>query len=186
MDLDSAEFAKYMNKQIHKAFNTSTMSSLSNSDLSALAKNTSTAATAWFLMSDNHNMVMQKTNGEDKQGAVLKAKERAIQETSRTFYNVMFINLFNNTFRSLYNSSLFGAQTVNTASTLVGEYVNRKAIGMPVKASSRDEILNQEYENLHSKGIKGDVYRFMSRLTGKKVLSQRETKKPAKEQAVQK
>lgn len=186
MDLDSAEFSKYMNKQIHKAFNTSTMSSLSNSDLSALAKNTSTAATAWFLMSDNHNMVMQKTNGEDKQGAVLKAKERAIQETSRTFYNVMFINLFNNTFRSLYNSSLFGAQTVNTASTLVGEYVNRKAIGMPVKASSRDEILNQEYENLHSKGIKGDVYRFMSRLTGKKVLSQRETKKPAKEQAVQK
>ena len=163
-----------MNKQFNKGFNTATMSSLSNSDLSALAKNTSTAATIWFLMSDNHNMVMQKSNGEDKVKANTKAKERLVQETSRTFYNVMFINLFNNTFRSIYNSSLFGAQTVNMASTLIGEYVNRKAIGMPVSPQSREEILNKEYENITSQGPKGKFFRFMSRLTGKKVLSQRD------------
>lgn len=173
IDYSKEDFAKYMNLQFNKGFNTATMSSLSNSDLSALAKNTSTAATAWFLMTDNHNMVMQKSNGENKQGAVLKAKERAIQETSRQFYNVMFISLFNNTFRSLYNSSLFGAQTVNTASTLVGEYVNRKAIGMSVTPQTRDEILENEYKNVTRKGPMGDFFRFMSRLTGKKVLSQR-------------
>lgn len=180
IDYSKEDFAKYMNLQFNKGFNTATMSSLSNSDLSALAKNTSTAATAWFLMTDNHNMVMQKSNGENKTGAVQKAKERAIQETSRQFYNVMFISLFNNTFRNLYNSSLFGAQTVNTASTLVGEYINRKAIGMPVKPQTRDEILEKEYKNVTQKGIKGDFFRFMSRLTGKKVLSQREPQKASK------
>lgn len=173
IDYAKDDFADYMNKQFNKAFNTTTMSNLSNSDLSALAKNTSTAATIWFLMTDNHNMVMQKSNGENKQQAVTKAKERLVQETSRTFYNVMFINLFNNTFRSLYNSSLFGAQTVNTASTLVGEYVNRTLIGMPVARQSRDEILEKEYKNITDPGIKGKFFRFMSRLTGKKVLSQR-------------
>lgn len=176
IDYNADDFAKYMNLQFDKAHNTATMSSLSNSDLSALAKNTSTAATAWFLMTDNHNMVMQKSNGQDKPKAIEKAKERAIQETSRTFYNVMFINWFNNTFRHVYNSSLFGAQTVNTASTLVGEFVNRKAIGMPVTPQTRDQILNKEYENITSKGLKGKFFRFMSRLTGKKVLSQRENK----------
>lgn len=174
IDYNKQDFAKYMNTQFNKGFNTATMSSLSNSDLSALAKNTSTAATIWFLMSDNHNMVMQKSNGEDKVKANTKAKERLVQETSRTFYNVMFINLFNNTFRSIYNSSLFGAQTVNMASTLIGEYVNRKAIGMPVTPQSREDILNKEYENITSQGPKGKFFRFMSRLTGKKVLSQRD------------
>lgn len=174
IDYNNLDFANYMNTQFNKGFNTATMSSLSNSDLSALAKNTSTAATIWFLMSDNHNMVMQKSNGEDKVKANTKAKERLVQETSRTFYNVMFINLFNNTFRSIYNSSLFGAQTVNMASTLIGEYVNRKAIGMPVSPQSREEILNKEYENITDPGLMGKLYRFMSRLTGKKVLSQRD------------
>ncbi len=173
IDYAKGDFAEYMNKQFNKGFNTTTMSGLSNSDLSALAKNTSTAATIWFLMTDNHNMVMQKSNGENKEQAVTKAKERLVQETSRTFYNVMFINLFNNTFRSLYNSSLFGAQAVNTASTLVGEYVNRTMIGMPVARQSRDEILDKEYKHISDPGIKGKFFRFMSRLTGKKVLSQR-------------
>lgn len=179
IDYENKDFANYMTTQFNKSFNTATMSSLSNSDLSALAKNTSTAATLWFLMTDNHNMVMQKSNGNDKQQAVTKAKERMVQETSRTFYNVMFINLFNNTFRNLYNSSLFGAQTVNTASTLVGEYINRKAIGMPVTPRTRQQIMDKEYENITSDGIKGKFFRFMSRLTGKKVLSQREQKKTA-------
>lgn len=184
IELPKEQFQEFMDKQINKAFNTASMSSISNSDLSALAKNTSVAATAWFLMADNYNMVMQKTNGEGKKDAAQKAKERAIQETSRSFYSVLFINLFNNTFRSLYNNSLFGAQTVNTASTLIGEYVNRKSIGMPVGERSRDEIINKEYENITSKGPKGKFFRFMSRLTGKKVLSQRDNVK--KEQAPEK
>ncbi len=168
------EFAKIMNKTISKAFNTVTMSSVSNSDLSELAKYSTTAATAWFLIADNHNMVMLKSDGENKKDASLKGKERAVQETSRLFYNQLWINLFNSTFRNVYNGSLFGAEAVNTASTILGEYTNRKAIGVPVSEMSRDEILKQDYENLHSKGAKGKFFRFMSRLTGKRALTQRE------------
>lgn len=179
MKMTDEEFRKYMDKNINQAFNNVTMSGISNSDLSALAKYTTTAATSWFLIADNYNMVMLKTDGENKKDANLKAKERAVQETSRMFYNQLFINLFNNTFRNVYNSSLLGAEAVNIASTTIGEYVNRTAIGMPVKEMSRDEILQKEYENVSSPGAKGNFFRFMSRLTGKQVLSKRETKKEA-------
>lgn len=177
IERSNKELAEYMNKQISKGFNTATMSSISNSDLSALAKNTSTAATIWFLMADNHNMVMLKSNGKDKKNANLKAKERLVQETSRTFYNVMFINLFNNTFRSLFNSSLIGAQIVNTMSTVIGENVNRTMIGVPVGQKTRDQILEADKRHLEDKGIKGEFFRFMSRLTGKKALTLRENNK---------
>ena len=125
-------------------------------------------------------MVMLKSNGEDKSLASLKAKERIVQETSRTFYNNLFIQLFNGTFSSVYNGSLLGAQLVNAASTTVGEYVNRKAIGMPVAAQSRDEILQNEHKNLSDPGMKGKFFRFMTRLTGKKAITQRVNDKPAK------
>ena len=84
---------------------------------------------------------------------------------------------------SLYNSSLLGAQAVNLASTTIGEYVNRKAIGMPVAEHSRDEILKNEYDNLNDEGIKGKIFRFMTRLTGKKALTQRDLPQPKQETA---
>ncbi len=175
------EFAKIMNKKISKAFNTVTMSNISNAELSELAKYSTTAATAWFLIADNYNMVMLKSNGENKKEAGMKAKERAVQETSRLFYSQLLINLFNSTFRNLYNSSLFGAQTVNTASTFLGEYFNRVTIGVPVKELSKDEILKQDEENLNRKDAKGQIIRFMSRLTGKRALTQRDNKPKVQE-----
>lgn len=180
MKLDDEQFKKYMDRNINKAFNTTTMSSISNADLSLLSRYASLAGTAWFLVADNYNMVMLKSNGEDKSLASLKAKERIVQETSRTFYNNLFIQLFNGTFSSVYNGSLLGAQLVNAASTTVGEYVNRKAIGMPVAAQSRDEILQNEHKNLSDPGMKGKFFRFMTRLTGKKAITQRVNDKPAK------
>ena len=182
MKLSDAEFKKYMDRSINQAFNTTTMSGVSNSDLSVLARYASTAGTAWFLVADNYNMVMLKSNGEDKSLASEKAKERVVQEASRTFYNNLFIQLFNNTFSGLYNGSLLGSQTVNAISTTVGEFVNRKAIGMPVTAQSRDEILRNEYENLSDPGPKGKFFRFMTRLTGKKALSQRINDKPVQQE----
>ena len=178
-DIDK-EFAKIMNKKISKAFNSVTMSNISNAELSELAKYSTTAATAWFLIADNYNMVMLKSNGENKKEAGLKAKERALQETSRLFYSQLLINLFNSTFRNLYNSSLFGAQVVNTISTSLGEYWNRKSIGVPVTQCTRDEILQQDYENMHRKDLKGKLFRFMSRLTGKRALTQRDIATPKK------
>ncbi len=171
---DDSAFAHDFNESIVKSFNKLTMSGVSNAQLSELSKFSGTAATLWFLVTDNYNMVMLKSNGENVDEAKLKANERIVQEASRTFYNMLFINLFNDTFSSTYHKNLIGAQLVNTASTLVGEYTNRKAIGMPVVESTRDEILDNEYKNITSTGLKGKFFRFMSRLTGKKVLSQRE------------
>ncbi len=174
LEQDDAVFAHDFNESIVKSFNKLTMSGVSNAQLSELSKFSGTAATLWFLVADNYNMVMLKSNGENVEEAKLKANERIVQEASRTFYNMLFINLFNDTFSSTYHKNLIGAQLVNAASTLVGEYTNRKAIGMPVVESSRDEILDNEYKNMTSTGIKGKFFRFMSRLTGKKLLSQRD------------
>ena len=69
---------------------------------------------------------------------------------------------------------------------------------MSVTPQTRDEILENEYNNVTRKGLLGDFFRFMSRLTGKKVLSQRtpqaqtqmqtlaQTQVPNKEQAIKK
>ena len=39
------------------------------------------------------------------------------------------------------------------------------------------DIVNKDYEHMTDKGIKGSFFRFMSRLTGKKALTQREQTK---------
>ena len=173
---DDELFAKKFATNTLSSFNNVTMSGVSNAELSNLARFASKVATMWFLVADNYNMVMLKSDGKNKKQAELKAKERFVQEISRIFYATMFINLFNNTFRKAYNYSLLGMTAVTAACTLVGEYVARVAIGMPVSESSQKEIMDKERANFEDEGIKGKFYRFMSRLTGKKVLTQREQK----------
>lgn len=183
---ENKAFKHDFDENITKSFNKLSMSGVSNAELSNLAKMSGTAATTGFLITDNYNMVMLKSDGENKKDAQVKAKERVVQETSRLFYNMLFIDLFNKTFSNAYHNSLLGAQMVNTASTVIGEYTNRTAIGVPVKAESRDTILNNEYKNFTNPGPKGKFFRFMSRLTGKKVLSQREPMKKPEETEVKK
>lgn len=168
---DPEKFKSFVNDNIMKAFNVDTMSNISNSELANLAKTSATAATLWFLMADNHNMVMIKSNGEDKEGAKLKAKERFVQEMSRLFYQTLLISLFNNTFRSQYNNSLGGMSWVTASCTAIGEVLNRKSVGMPVKKHSRDELKDNEQKKENTTGFTKSYYNFMSRLTGKKTIS---------------
>ena len=177
ISLSDKTFTDMFNEKIVKGFNTTTMSKIANSELSALATATSTITTMSFLISDNYNMVMLKSNGDDTQEASLKGKERAVQEISRFFWRQLFINLFNNTFAGTYNSSLLGASAVNTASTTIGEICTRKAVSLPIKASSKEEIIALENKNLSGNGLKSKFFRFMSKLTGKQVLSEREVNK---------
>ena len=172
--MDDAAFTGMLNEKIVKGFNSTTMSKIANSELSALAKNASLFTTMYFLTADNYNMVMLKSNGENKAEADQKGQERFVQEMTRFFWQQLFINLFNNTFSSTYNSSLMGASAVNTASTTIGEICTRKAVGLPVNAVSKEEIIDLERRNLSGKGIKSKFFRFMSKLTGKKILSERE------------
>ena len=89
----------------------------------------------------------------------------------------MFINMFNNSFAHTYNASLLGASVVNAASTYATETCTRKAVGIPTKSISKEEIIQLEKDNLSGDGIKSKFFRFMSKLTGKQIISERETKK---------
>ena len=164
------KFQSYVNDNILKAFNATTMSNISNAELSNLAKTAASAATIWFLMTDNYNMVMLKSNGNDKEGAETKFKERFVQEGSRLFYQTLLIDLFNSTFRSQYNGSLAGMSWVTLVDTTLGEILTRKSVGMPVGTHTRDELEAIEKKQNDATGFLKGYYNFMRRLTGKRSI----------------
>lgn len=164
------EFRTYVNDNINKAFNVTTMSNVSNAELSNLAKTAAAAATIWFLMTDNYNMVMLKSNGNDKEGAETKFKERFVQEGSRLFYQTLLIDLFNSTFRTQYNGSLAGMSLVTLVDTTLGEILTRKSVGMPTGIHTRDELEAIEKRQNEATGFLKGYYNFMRRLTGKRSI----------------
>ncbi len=169
-NFDPKKFHDYVCDNLLKAFNADTMSNVSNAELSNLAKTAATAATLWFLMTDNYNMVMLKSNGNDVEGAQTKFKERFVQEGSRLFYQTLLIDLFNSTFRSQYNKSLFGMTWITLTNTTMGEWLTRKSVGVAVGAHSRDELLKMEEKQDNAKGFLKGYYNFMQRLTGKRSI----------------
>lgn len=59
--MDKEKFHDYLQVNFLKAFNLDSLSSVSNAELSNLAKTAASVATIWFLMTDNYNMVMLKS-----------------------------------------------------------------------------------------------------------------------------
>ena len=178
--MPNKDFTDMFNEKVVKGFNSTTMSKVVNSELSALATSASLLTTISFRISDHYNMVMVKTAGKGEDEADQKGKERLIQEISRYFWQQLFIKIFNNTFSDIYNSSLLGASAINTVDTTISEICTRKAVGLPVMASSKEEILKLEKDNLSGNGLKSKFFRTMSQITGKKPLSERETNKKVK------
>ena len=176
-DFDPKKFHDYVCDNLLKAFNADTMSNVSNAELSNLAKTAATAATLWFLMTDNYNMVMLKSNGNDVEGAQTKFKERFVQEGSRLFYQTLLIDLFNSTFRSQYNKSLFGMSWITLTNTTIGEWLTRKSVGVPVGAHTRDELLAMEEAQDNATGFLKSYYNFMQRLTGKRSIKSYDVKR---------
>ena len=164
------QFKDYIEVNLLKAFNVDSLSSVSNAELSNLAKTAASIATIWFLMTDNYNMVMLKSNGNDKDGADTKFKERFVQEGSRLFYQTLLIDLFNSTFAKQYNGSLLGMSWVTLADTTLGEMLTRSSVGIPIKPHTRQELIDIETEQNNSTGFKKKYYNFMQRLTGKRSI----------------
>ncbi len=164
------QFEDFIKINMTNAFNRDSMSNVSNAELSNLAKTAASVATIWFLMTDNYNMVMLKSNGNDKDGASTKFKERFVQEGSRLFYQTLLIDLFNSTFRNSYNASLLGMSWVTLADTTLGEILTRSSVGIPVKAHTRDELIDIETKQNNSTGFTKKYYNFMQRLTGKRSI----------------
>lgn len=169
-NLNAKEFKDFVQINLLKAFNVDSLSSVSNAELSNLAKTAASIATIWFLMTDNYNMVMLKSNGNDKEGANTKFKERFVQEGSRLFYQTLLIDLFNTTFMKSYNGSLLGMSWVTLADTTLGEMLTRSSVGTPIKAHTRDELIDIETKQNASTGFKKKYYNFMQRLTGKRSI----------------
>ena len=169
-NFNQKQFKDYVQVNLLKAFNVDSLSSVSNAELSNLAKTAASIATIWFLMTDNYNMVMLKSNGNDVEGANTKFKERFVQEGSRLFYQTLLIDLFNSTFRNQYNSSLIGMSWVTLVDTTLGEMLTRSSVGTPIKAHTRDELLAIEEKQNNSTGFAKKYYTFMQRLTGKRSI----------------
>ncbi len=169
-NFNEKEFKDYIQDNLLKAFNEDSLSSVSNAELSNLAKTAASVATIWFLMTDNYNMVMLKSNGNDKEGANTKFKERFVQEGSRLFYQTLLIDLFNSTFRNQYNASLLGMSWVTLVDTTLGEMLTRSSVGVPLQTHTRDELIDLETKQNNSTGFKKKYYDFMQRLTGKRAI----------------
>ena len=163
----------YVNTAVEKSFNGVTQSSNKNTDLAMMTKIASSAVTSAFLVADNYNMVMLKSDGEDKEGAKEKANERIIQRLSALFYQTMLINWFNSTFKTTYNSSLKGMTSVAIPNTLTTELLTRTSIGMPVGRKSMEELQAIDEKNENRTGLLGKYFKFMRLLTGKKPLKDR-------------
>lgn len=168
--ITEAQLKDYIQVNLLKAFNVDSLSSVSNAELSNLAKTAASIATIWFLMTDNYNMVMLKSNGNDKEGAETKFKERFVQEGSRLFYQTLLIDLFNSTFRNQYNSSLLGMSWITLTNTTLGEMLTRSSVGTPLTKHTRTELLEAEAKRENSTGFKKKYFTFMQRLTGKRSI----------------
>lgn len=169
----SDDFKKRIAEKIFDSMDTTGKSNYSNADLAVLCKMGCSLLTSLFLISDNYNLVMLKSAGQDKNLAEQKAKERTIQRITRTFFSGYMIKTVNDLFKSLYNKSLLGTVVINSLNSSFYEGLTRKSVSLPIGESTRDEILELEEENMNAKGLKGKYFRFMSWLTGKKSLSQR-------------
>lgn len=169
-NFDEKQFKDYIQVNLLKAFNEDSLSSVSNAELSNLAKTAASVATIWFLMTDNYNMVMLKSNGNDKEGANTKFKERFVQEGSRLFYQTLLIDLFNSTFRNQYNASLLGMSWVTLVDTTLGEMLTRKSVGIALEPHTRNELIDMETKRNNLTGWKKGYFDFMQRLTGKRSI----------------
>ena len=62
---------------------------------------------------------------------------------------------------------------VAAATEFTNENLIRKSIGVPTKKMSREEIIEHDRQNLERDDFWGKYFRFMSKLTGKKTISQK-------------
>lgn len=170
---DSKDFKDKFNKALLNGFDGVTKSSFSNADLANAVKNSTGAITSGFLIADNYNMVMIDTQGQDKELAGQKAKERTIQRTVRLAYGAFLVKFYSSIFQKQFNGSMLGAQSVNTLYAVTTETLERTSVGLPLTESTRNEIQEKEQKHLNATGIKGSYFRLMAKLTGKKALSEK-------------
>lgn len=172
------EFGNYIEMVNMKPFSVETTTRYSPTALASKARNLVALISSYFFINDFRNEVLLQSDGENKQKAAEVTKERTAHKVSNFILNKFFMEAFNNAFNKQYLSSLFGATVVAAATEITNESSVRASIGVPLdRKHSREEIDEFEKKHMEQKGIKGAYYRFMARLTGKKMLSEKATDK---------
>ena len=123
------------------------------------------------------------SHGEDVEGANAVAKERVMHKVSNFFFNSLLMNLFNTVFEKTYHGSLLGAGLVAAATEFTNENLIRKSIGVPTRKMTRAQIEEHDRQNLERDDFWGKYFRFMSKLTGKKTISQKAKDEQKKKEA---
>lgn len=167
----SVDFTRKINERLVSSFDNLTKSNFDNSDLNVAVKTANSAVTTGFLIADNYNMVMVDSQGENKDFAGQKAKERAIQRGVRLTYEAFIIKMVNDIFVGPCKSSLLAALGVAGGLRVITEMVERKAVGLPITESTQDEIKENEKLHLGATGLKGSYFRAMAKLSGKKKIT---------------
>lgn len=168
------EFSKLIKrKTIIAVENKTGKSTYKNSSLAAISRPLVTLIASYFFVNDYRNEVLITSHGEDVEGANAVAKERVMHKVSNFFFNSLLMNLFNSVFETAYHGSLLGAGAVAAATEFTNENLIRKSIGVPTKKMSREEIIEHDRQNLERDDFWGKYFRFMSKLTGKKTISQK-------------
>lgn len=172
-NLERKDFAQSFKEKTLLSFDNANKQTFSSSELGNWTKFLGSATTGYFLVNDSYNLVMEKTDGKDARLAGQKAKERTAQEVSRLFFSTYIVKMFNDNLKGFANRNLINNAINVLANVTTYELFTRMSVGLPVKPSSRKEILELEAKNQAKQGIAGDYNRFMSYVTGKKALSTR-------------
>lgn len=176
-DDSPADFNRKVNKRIFSSYDDVTKSDFDNSNLNVVVKTAQSAVATGFLIADNYNIVMVDSKGQNKDLAEQKAKERAMQRGVRLTYEAFIIKLFNDIFKGPCTSSLLATLGLAGGLRFITEMVEREAVGLPLKESTREEIKENEQVHLSATGIKGSYFRTMAKLSGKKSFVQNEANK---------
>lgn len=164
----SDDFKKKVNERLFSSYDNLTKSNLDSSNLNIAVKTVASSVTTGFLIADNYNIVMVDSQGQNKDLAEQKAKERAIQRGVRLTYEAFAMKLIFDMFTGASKSSLLFSLGLSGALRAITEMVERKAVGLPIKESSREEIKENEQIYLSATGLKGKYFRAMAKLSGKK------------------
>ena len=184
--MSEAELEKFIKRTtLLSTENKTGKSAYKNSTLAAISRPFVTLIASYFFVNDYRNEVLITSHGEDVEGANAVAKERVMHKVSNFFFNSLLMNLFNTVFEKAYHGSLLGAGLVAAATEFTNENLIRKSIGVPTRKMTRAQIEEHDRQNLERDDFWGKYFRFMSKITGKKTISQKardeQKKKEAKE-----
>ncbi len=173
-DMNIDEFNNFIKRKVLLAAENKTgKSTYKNSSLAAISRPFVTLIASYFFVNDYRNEVLITSEGKDVEGANTVAKERVMHKVSNFFFNALLMNLFNSVFEAAYHGSLLGAGAVAAATEFTNENLIRKSIGVPTRKMTRAQIEEHDRQNLQRDDFWGKYFRFMSKITGKKTISQK-------------